>query len=231
MKDMENIPITPANDITIPLFGGFKISETVVTMWIVSLIIIAFAVIFRLFLFKRFKEHPKGFQNVIELCVDGITRFSKGHLGEHGVSIAAYIFTIAVTLAVSGLVELFGFRAPATDINFTGSIAIISFVLIFALGFHYKGVRGFVKSYARPLVFMVPIKLLTDIAKPVSLASRMFGNMFSGLVCMDLVYSAMKYFAVGIPAFLSLYFNLFHVGMQTFIFLTLTLSFINEAIE
>jgi F-type H+-transporting ATPase subunit a len=228
---MENILITPKNDITIPLFGGFQISETVITMWIVSLIIIAFAAIFRLFLFKRFKEHPKGFQNAIEICVEGINKFSIGHLGEHGASIAAYVFSIAAILVISGLVELFGVRAPATDINFTASIAIMSFVLIFALGIRYKGVRGFLKAYSKPMIFMVPIKLLTDIAKPVSLASRMFGNMFSGLVCMDLVYGAMKYFAVGIPAFLALYFNLFHVGMQTFIFLTLTLSFINEAVE
>lgn len=227
---MEGITASPKK-VHIDLFGGFDLSETIITMWVVMLVIIGFALIFRFILLKRFKDLPKGFQNIAELCVDTINKFSKSIMGERGSTIAAYIFTLALMLAVTGLVELFGVRAPATDINFTASIALMTFALIIAYGIVYKGVWGYIKSFGKPVGFVAPIKVMTEIAVPISLASRMFGNMFSGLIVMDLVYTSMNYFAIGIPAVLSIYFNLFHVAMQTYIFLTLSLSFIHEAIE
>ena len=62
---------------------------------------------------------------------------------------------------------------------------------------------------------------------PVSMAFRLFGNMFAGLVVMNLLYSEV-YLQFGLPGIVSIYFNLFHVGIQTYIFLILTLSFMEE---
>lgn len=155
MEQGLDITIQP-EQIHIDLFGGFDISQTIVTMWVVMLIIIAFAFIFRFVLLKRFKELPKGFQNIVELCVDGINKFSRSIMGEKGATIAAYVFTLAFMLLVSGLVELFGIRAPATDINFTAAIAIMTFVLILAYGFAYKGVWGYIKSFGKPMPFIAP---------------------------------------------------------------------------
>lgn len=229
---MKGFDITPMpKKVHIDLFGGFDLSQTIITMWVVMLVIIAFALVFRFVLLKRFKDLPKGFQNLIELFVESIEKFTNSIMGEKGSTIAAYVFTLAFMLVVSGLVELLGIRAPATDINFTAALALMTFGLILAYGFVNKGVWGYLKSYGKPMPFIAPIKVMTELAIPISLASRMFGNMFSGLIVMDLIYTSMNYFAVGIPAILSIYFNLFHVGMQTYIFLTLSLSFIHEAIE
>ena len=213
------------------IFGGIDVSQSVTTVWFVMGIVIVFGLIFRFILFKRFKETPKGFQNVMELCVDGINKFTNGIMGEKGSSMAAYAFTLAVLLVVSGLAELLGVRAPATDINFTASIAIMTFVLIFAMSIRFRGILGPVKFLTHPMPVIFPVKLVTEFALPISLSCRMFGNMFSGLLVMDLLYFVLKYAAIGIPAILSIYFNLFHVGMQTYIFLTLSLSFIHEAVE
>jgi F-type H+-transporting ATPase subunit a len=225
------INVSPKTVLHLDILGGFDITETMVTIWVVMLVIIAFAFVFRFVLLKRFKDLPRGFQNIIEMCVDTINNYSKTLLGGKGTTIAAYVFTLAFMLLVSGLVELLGIRAPATDINFTASLAIMTFALIIAYGVHAKGLWGYMKSFGKPMAAIAPVKVLTEIAIPISLASRMFGNMFSGLVVMDLIYTSMNYFAVGIPAVLSIYFNLFHVAMQTYIFLTLSLSFIHEAVE
>ena len=124
-----------------------------------------------------------------------------------------------------------GVRAPATDINFTLALALITFIYINVYGAKKRGMLGRLKSFGEPVKFIYPIKLITHIASPVSLTCRLFGNLFSGLIIMELIYYAMGYFAIAIPAVLSIYFNLFHIGMQTFVFITLTLAFMSEAME
>lgn len=75
------------------------------------------------------------------------------------------------------------------------------------------------------------MKILSDIAVPVSLACRLFGNMIGGMIVMELLKSVLGGYAAGIPAVAGLYFNLFHPLIQTYIFVILSLTFINEAIE
>ena len=224
------IEISPKK-IHFDLFGGIEISETVLVAYCVTAIIIVLALLFRYLYLKRFTDKPKGLQNIIEWCVESINKFSKSYMNEKGKTIAAYVFALTFFLIMSGLVELIGFRAPATDINFTSAIALMSFVLIITYGVRYKGAIGYLKSFGQPKGFVAPFRILSELSLPVSLACRMFGNMISGLIIMNLLYSVMGYFAVGIPAILSIYFNLFHVLMQTYVFLTLTLSFVNEAVE
>ena len=79
---------------------------------------------------------------------------------------------------------------------------------------------------------VLPLRMISDIAVPVSLACRLFGNMLGGMIIvMDLLYSAMGNLAVGVPSLVGLYFNAFHPLIQAYIFVTLTLTFINEAVE
>lgn len=215
----------------VTLFGDFSVPVTMITLWIVSVILIVAALIIRFVLLKKFKQKPKGLQNILELGIEASCRLSKSNLHEKGKSIAPYVTTLAIVLVLSGLTELLGVRAPATDINFTIALALISFVLINAYAIRYRGVFGRLKSFGEPIKFIYPIKVLTHVATPISLACRLFGNLFSGLIIMELIYSALGYFAVGIPAVLSVYFNLFHVGMQAYVFIMLTLSFINEGLE
>ena len=208
----------------VSLGGDFSVPVTMITLWVVSAIVIVFAIVFKCVLVKRFQQKPKGFQNLVEMGLEAADKMSKGQLGKMGVSIAPYVMMLAVVLVVSGLVELLGVRAPATDLNFTISLALMSFVLINAYAIKARGLGGRLKWFAQPIKFIAPIKLLTQLATPVSLACRLFGNLFSGLIIMELIYYALGYFAVAIPAVLSIYFNLFHVGMQTYVFITLPLA-------
>ena len=219
----EEVAVTPPS---VSLFG-LKIKETLFVTWIVMLILILVAIIIRVFVIKNFKTVPKGIQNILELFVESCEKFTNSQLGKRGASYAAYIFTIAIMIVSTSLIELFGFRPPATDINFTIAIALMSFVVINAFGFYYTGFFGRLKWFVKPKAFMLPVNLVTHAVIPVSLSFRLFGNMFAGLVVMDLLYSV---FAIGLPAVLAIYFNLFHVGIQTYIFLVLTLSFMEETV-
>jgi len=219
----EEISVTPHK---VSLFG-LEISETIVVTWVVMLIIIVFALVMRLFILKKFNTVPKGLQNILEMIVEFFEKFAKSTLGKKGSLFAAYIFTVAIMIFCTSLVELFGVRAPATDINFTIALSGMSFVLINAFGIWTTGILGRLRWFIKPKAFMLPINIVTHAVIPVSLSFRLFGNMFAGLVVMDLLYSV-TYLSFGLPAIISIYFNLFHVGIQTYIFLILTLSFMEE---
>jgi F-type H+-transporting ATPase subunit a len=220
-----NFDVTPAK---ISIFG-IQISETIILTWAVMAILIIAAIIIRVFVLKKFTAVPRGIQNVLEMFVSFAENFSKSSLGEHGASYAAYVFTIAIMIVTTSLTELFGFRPPATDINFTIALAVMSFVLINFYGFYHTGFFGRIGWFFKPKAFMFPVNVVTHMVIPISLSFRLFGNMFAGMVVMDLLYSVI-YLSVGIPAVLAIYFNLFHVGIQTYIFLILTLSFMEETV-
>jgi F0F1-type ATP synthase, subunit a len=210
---------------------GLQVNETVITAYCVTLGILVFALIVRFYLVPRFKPVPTGMQLFLEFIISSVNRFSKSVLGEYGDPISPYMFTLALFLVISGFTDMAGVRIPATDLNFTVSIALITFVLIFVFGIRFKGAKHTFTGYARPVAFIAPFRVISDIIIPVSLSFRMFGNMFAGLMIMDLIYNAMGLFAIGVPAALNLYFTLFDVAMQTFVFMMLTLSYIKEKVE
>lgn len=210
---------------------GFSISTSVVSAWIVVAIIIILALLFRVLCVPRFKDKPKGLQNVMELAVEAVSGYAKDNVHGVGDNLGAYIFTIAVFLIGCAAVELFGTRPPSADLVMTFSTSLVTFFLINYYAIKMKGVKGRVKSMASPSPVIFPMKVLSDVAVPVSMACRLFGNMLGGMIVIDLLYVALGNWAVGLPAVVGLYFNVFHPLIQTYIFVTLTLAFINEAVE
>ena len=210
---------------------GFSVSSSVVIAWIVMAALILFAVLIRILVIPRFQEKPRGLQLVLETAVDAISNFTKDKFGHANEGLAAYFFALAALFIGSAIVELFGFRPPTTDLTMTLSYALVTFVLINYFGIRKKGVKGRLKTLTNPVAVVAPFKLLSDIAVPVSLACRLFGNMLGGMIVVDLLYYALGTFSVGIPAVLGLYFNAFHPLIQFFIFINLSLTFIGEAVE
>lgn len=222
---LEKVTVTPQQ---VDIFG-VSVSETMLNTWIVMLIIIIAAIAIRLFVIPKFKKVPKGFQNILEMFIEFCEKFTKSQLGKRGAAFASYIFVIALMIAATSMAELFGARPPASDINFTIALSLMSFVLINGFGIYYTGFLGRLLWFVRPKAFMLPINIVTHSVIPVSLSFRLFGNMFAGMVVMNLLYSV-TYLSIGIPGLLAIYFNLFHVGIQTYIFLVLTLSFMEETL-
>ena len=218
----------------IPVFGGMPITVTLLTGLLCSVILIIAAVVLRLTVLKRFKEHPHGIQNVLELMVDGISSFTNNKVGrETGAAVAPYMFTLAAFIGLGGIIELFSFsvlRPSPSDINQTVAFALITFVLIRVFAYKRTGVIGRIKHYTSPVAIVAPVKIFVDLAVPVSLSCRMYGNLLGGFVVMELLYSSI-FTRWGIPVVGAAFFSLFHYGMQAFIFITLSLVFIEEAVE
>jgi F-type H+-transporting ATPase subunit a len=218
----------------IPVLGGMPITMALVTGVLASVLLLIAAIIFRLTVLKRLKEFPKGIQNVLELMVDGISKYTNGKVGEKtGNSLAPYMFTLAAFIGANGLIELIDFgklRPAPTDLNETAALALITFILVRVFAYKRTGVKGRIKHYTSPVALVAPIKIFVDMAVPISLSCRMFGNLLGGLVVMELLYSsAITMF--GLPVIGAAFFSLFHYGMQAFIFITLSLVFIEEAVE
>ena len=210
---------------------GFSVSSSVVIAWIVIAVFLVIALLVRYLLVPRFKETPRGLQLVLETAVGAVSDFTKEKFGRGNENLAAYFFALAALFIGSAVIELFGFRPPTADLTMTFSYALVTFVLINYYGIRRKGVKGRIKTILKPNPVVSPFKILSDIAVPVSLACRLFGNMFGGMIVIDLLYYALGAFSVGVPAVLGLYFNAFHPLIQFFIFINLSLTFIGEAVE
>lgn len=215
---------------------GMRLSETTLITLAIVVIVSILCVLFRFLVFPKFKEEPKGLQNAMEICVEAVESFCITATDKKvGKSLAPYMFTVAIYLVFSAATELFGLRAPTSDLAVTFSLGLITFFLLNYHGFKKLGFGGRLKSMGgavpamRPI--MIPLKIVSDIAVPVSLACRLFGNMLGGMIVMELLKGALGGYAAGIPGVAGLYFNLFHPLIQAYIFITLSLTFIDEALE
>ena len=210
---------------------GYSVSSSVVVAWIVIAALALLALLIRIFAIPRFQEKPRGLQLVLETAVESVANLTKEKYGHENEGLSAYFFALAALFIGSAIVELFGIRPPTTDLSMTFSYALVTFVLINYFGIRKKGIKGRLQTLTKPNAVIAPFKLLSDIAVPISLACRLFGNMLGGMIVVELVYFALGAFSVGIPAVLGLYFNAFHPLIQFFIFINLSLTFIGEAVE
>jgi len=221
------VEISPAR---MMLFGQ-SVSSTVIISCGVSVVLILAAVLIRLFVIPRFKETPRGLQLILETAVGAMNDLTKEKYGHANSGLSSYFFAMAALMVGSAVVELIGLRPPTTDLSMTFSYALITFILINVFGIYKKGLKGRAQTYIKPNAIIAPFKLISDLAIPISLACRLFGNMLGGMIVVELLYYALGSFSVGVPAVLGLYFNAFHPLIQFFIFINLSLTFIGEAVE
>jgi F-type H+-transporting ATPase subunit a len=211
----------------LPVFGGINVTQSVVTSWICCA---AIAVVFIVFgsMVRRFEEQPRGLQNVIEFVVELSSNATKRVLGDRGEGLAPYLLTLGFCFFSCTFCELLGFRPPLTSLSSTGGMALISFFLINYYAIRVRGLKGRIKLLGSPVPFLAPINLITDLSVPISMACRLFGNTLAGMIILKLVYAKIP---LVIPALLSIYFNGIHPFIQAYIFIILTLTFIEEKTE
>lgn len=212
---------------------GLSVSNTTILLYKILAIVFVLALLFRFLAVPRFKERDVGtVQLLAESAVSEIDKFCGGVThGTLGESLSSYMLAVALLMVFSAGSELFGCRAPTSDLLVTLSLSLCTFFLINYYGLKKKGLGGRLKSFADPTPVVAPFKVVSDVATPVSLACRLFGNMLGGMIVLDLLKSSLGAYAFGIPAVAGLYFNLFHPLIQTYIFVILSLTFINEATE
>ncbi len=202
---------------------GLPITETVTVTWIIMVVLIIFAY----YGGKSLKKKPGTFQIIIELIVDGVNGLTKSTMGEEKISFAPYMGTLALFLALANLIGLLSFRPPTADLNTTFALSIMTFIATQYFGLRSRGL-GYLKGFAQPFVFLLPLNIIGEIANPISLSFRLFGNIVGGLIIMNLVYSVMP---IIVPILPHIYFDVFAGLLQTFIFVMLSMVFISGAMD
>ena len=216
----------------INIFGlQFLITDTIVSTWIIGGVLVVFAIIVRI-KSRKFTEVPKGFQNVVEMLVEAFENYLHTTAGGKLMFLGNWFFTLFVFILLANISGMFGLRPPTADWSMTIALAVVTFLLIQIIGIKFRGgayLADMIKPYYLSWLFL-PINLIGEIARPISLSFRLFGNILAGTVMMTLIYSLLPWFAqIGFPAFMHGYFDLFAGVLQTYIFVTLSLSFIKGA--
>ncbi len=167
-------------------------------------------------------EKPKGIVLFAEFFVNMINNFTIDNLGKHKLGLAPYFGMLAVFILISNISGLFGFIPPTSDYNVTLTLAIITIVMAQYHQIKGSGFGKYLKSYAEPIIIMVPNNVLNLLTTPLSMSLRLFGNVLAGTIILSLVYGMLGYAAVVVTPFLHAYFDLFAGGIQTFVFVLLT---------
>nr|WP_300004661.1 F0F1 ATP synthase subunit A [Tissierella sp.] len=205
---------------------------------IINVVLVAIVLsILALYVNKKFKntdtkQKPVGFQNLVEIFVDAINNLVKTTMGEKNFWFAPFIFTIICFIGVANLLGLIGLVPPTSDYSVTFTLALIVFFITQIMLFKtQKGIFGYLKSFTQPFILLTPLNVIGELANPVSLSFRLFGNIMSGGIIMTLLYSALGYFAPIVTPVLHGYFDVFSGLLQTFIFGMLSMIFISGATE
>ena len=209
--------------IDVPVLGPLRISETMVVSWIVMILITG-------------------------LCI-----WLTHDLKEENISKRQVVAALFATSVVSNLISLIGLRSPTADLSTEAAWAVVVFIMITAQKIKTSGFGGYLKGFTTPIAVMTPFNILSELATPISMACRHFGNILSGVVINGLIYGALAVASsallglipgalgdvlskipildVGVPAITSVYFDWFSGVMQAFIFCMLTVMYIANAAE
>lgn len=187
-------------------------------------------------------------QHLAEWIVEKVEGLVRDTMGESFTGFSTFIATILAISAFSSLLSLFGLYPPTSDINVVAGWAILVFILIT----HYKMKCGFghyLKGFIEPVAFFAPINVISELATPVSMAFRHYGNVLSGTVISVLVAAGLQglsklvlgwlpgmlgeipFLQIGIPAVLSVYFDVFSGCLQAYIFAMLTMMYVSGGFD
>ena len=209
---------------TIPLFGGIPVSQSCVVTWIIMVVLMVLSIIFT----RNLKLVPGRKQMMIESFVGFLRNFFKDQLGEKGMCYFPFLGTMIIYIGFSNIIGLFGFTPPTKDLNVTAALAIMSIVLVEVAGIRAKGVKGWLKSFAKPVAIIAPLNVMEIAIRPLSLCMRLFGNVLAAVIIMELLKAVVP---IVVPLAFSAYFDIFDGFIQAYVFVFLTSLYIDEAIE
>lgn len=237
----EGVTVTgPLVYLTVPMpLQPLYISESTV----VSLAVVIAVAALCLYLTHGIRVIPASRRQVVaEFIVEKLTDFVRSNMGARFLGFAPFVAAILALSCLSSMASLLGLYAPTSDINIVAGWAILVFILMT----HYKlrgGVGHYLKSFGDPIPIFYPFNVFSELATPVSMTFRHYGNILSGAVISTLIaallgrlsatllslistspfLTGIGFLRIGLPAVLSLYFDVFSSVLQAFIFAMLTM--------
>lgn len=230
------------------IFGNFGniVTQTTVSLFVVTIILLIMAKLATRNLGKR----PGGLQVIVEKLVNMLYGLVEDTMGKHNAKFAPYIGTLFLSSIVGSLIGTTAiFRSATGDLSVTLAWALVTTGMVWYNNIKNFGFKAWLKGFTEPIVVMTPMNIVSEIAQPISMAFRHFGNVAGGSVLTSLIYAALAVatkavfgwlpakllevfppiLQAGVPAILSLYFDFFSGFVQAFVFCLLTMVYVAAA--
>ncbi len=180
---------------------------------------------------------PTRMQLAWEAVIGAAERHAGGRLGPAGrrvipLAVALFAFILTATLletVPSGHPDK-ALPAPTGDLNLTAALAVFTVLAVHVTAVRVRGWRGYFRHYLKPTPWMLPFRILEELAKPVTLALRLFGNVFAGTVMVVLIFELIPAGLAPLPLLAWKLFSVVVAAMQAFIFSLLTVLYFDTAL-
>ncbi|MGM0437284.1 MAG: F0F1 ATP synthase subunit A [Bacillota bacterium] len=214
--------MNPGPQVVGHLFGKefLPITDTLLVSWVVVVVLVIAAKIIG----SNLELVPGKVQNATELLLTSIEDQIEPMLPGEGRKFLPFIGTIFIFVGVSNLSGVLpGVPNPTADINTTLGLALLVFILMHFEGMRENGIWGYIKGFAEPVFILLPLNIISELAKPISHSFRLFGNIVGGGIIITLIYQAAPWL---IPIPLQAWFDIFIGLIQALIFGMVAIAYI-----
>ncbi len=207
--------------------AGYLLNEETLIM---NFITMAIVILIAFLASRNLKEVPTGWQNAIEAIAEVWEEKINNMVGKEGRSLTHIFLTLFVYLVIANWLGLFpAMESPTNDLNTTLGLAItMSFLIHHGVGLATMGI-GYLKHFFEPFAPFVIIHVIEELARPASLAFRLFGNILAGEVLIIIILNLAPWYANWAPHVVWVIFSLAVGVIQAYIFTTLSLVYIAPA--
>ncbi len=208
-------------------FAGLTFNwETLCMTWLTMAIVILISVLS----VRNLKLIPSGWQNVVEMVILWLHGQIDAMMGKRGRMLAPLVVSLFMFLLISNWIGLVPTMAsPTNDLNTTLGLALLVIVLVHVLGLYFKG-GHYIAHFFQPVPVFVIINAIEEIAKPITLAFRLFGNILAGEILIIVLLKLMPIW-MPIPSVLWLMFSIFIGAVQAVIFTMLSMAYLANSVK
>lgn len=211
--------------------GPVQITSTLTTMWVIILILTVLSILAT----RKLKDVPGPLQNIAEMAVESLQNYFAGIMGAKTAKkyfpIFATYFIFIVVCNYSGLLpgagHFKGFAVPTACLSVTAALAIVAFFTTHTIGIREVGAKRYFKAFIMPYFIMLPLNLIEQAVRPVSLALRLYGNLYSEEMVVEQLYNI---FPVLLPLLMNV-LSLLFCFIQAMVFTMLLSIYVAEGIE
>jgi F-type H+-transporting ATPase subunit a len=229
------INITPGEHPTREWLGMTVNIDTVISTVVAAVIVLLLGFLVRRALTRPTADHvPTKLQIIWESVVGEVNRQVEESLGKIHPFVAPLAIALFFFILIANWLELIPTElnheahllpAPTADTNLTYAMAIFAMVSVWVYGIRTKGAKGYFKHFLEPFPFLLPLNILEELVKPITLALRLFGNIFAGGIMLALIAAIPWYAGMPVANILWKSFDMFIGGLQAFIFALLTVIY------
>lgn len=227
MKGGEIVELHAGHHTVVQWLGLTFHMDTIIMTWITMAIVIIITVAAT----RRRELVPSGIQNVVEWALEELEGQLAPGLGKHWPLVSSLLFTFFFFILIGNELGLLPtgelLFSPTTDLNTTLGLALASSLSVWVVSLRVKGLSYF-KHFVEPFVALFILNVFEEVAKPITLSFRLFGNILAGEILLELMYKLL-------PGYIPLewawiLFSLFIGLIQAFVFTVLTASYLGQGI-